>query len=412
MIRKNENWYVPWLGALVASRAAALSAARGQPNVMVARSRRPSLVASGVAASGGLAGVGWVVSLWAWATLHAASATAVIASFFMAATPRPLTRSEAVLHHLVVEGPHVHLAVGHHRRRVLGEVAQAVGRVRVAVKELLHLAIHDRGGVVRNEGPGNDRGVRITLHRIRAPDDAGAGRGAIRRDDEAAARHAARRRDVTRGELGSLAAERDDASAGEAVVVGLEARVLAPDIEDAALRPLHIHRRSVNVIALAGGRLGGNVAIAVDDRPVGIGHGRRRQTRGTVRRIGQVGRDERQVEVRVPAVLAEIVLVQVVENAVLAASDEIAAFGDEHDPGRAEILVLVRTPEITERGPEVGDLQLRFAVVHPGHAGRVPELDEALAEVAGHRLGVHSVPGGEIEVLAVDRRPRAGHPHP
>jgi len=53
--------------------------------------------------------------------------------------------------------------------------------------------------------------------------------------------------------------------------------------------------------------------------------------RGTVRRIRKIGGDERQVELGVPGILAEIVLVQVVDDAVLAASDQIASLGNQDD---------------------------------------------------------------------------------
>ena len=60
---------------------------------------------------------------------------------------------------------------------------------------------------------------------------------------------------------------------------------------------------------------------------------------GAVRRVGKIRGDEREVEVGIPRILPEIVLVQVVENAVLAASDEVASLGNEEDAGRAKVLI-------------------------------------------------------------------------
>ena len=66
--------------------------------------------------------------------------------------------------------------------------------------------------------------------------------------------------------------------------------------------------------------------------------------------------------------------------------------GNEDDTGGAKVLIFVRrAPEIAERAPVVDNSELRLAIVHAGDARRVTKLDEALAEVAGHRPGVHPV---------------------
>ena len=146
----------------------------------------------------------------------------------------------------------------------------------------------------------------------------------------------------------------------------------------------------MKVVTLVVGRVRGDVAIAIDDRPVRVRRGRRRQTRAAVRRVGQVGRDERQVEMGIPGIFPEIVLVQIVKNAVLAAPDEVAPRRDQHDAGSAEVLILVRARKIAERAPEVDDRELRLAIVDVGDSGRVAKLDEALGEIA--RFGPGSIP--------------------
>ena len=85
--------------------------------------------------------------------------------------------------------------------------------------------------------------------------------------------------------------------------------------------------------------------------------------------------------------------------------------GIKNDAGGANVLILVRAAEVAERAPEVDNHELRLAIVHAGDAGRIAKLDEALAEVAGHRARVHPVARGEIDVVAVDRRTGARHPH-
>jgi len=44
--------------------------------------------------------------------------------------------------------------------------------------------------------------------------------------------------------------------------------------------------------------------------------------------------------VGIPLILPEVVLVEVVENAVLATSDEVTSRGNEDDAGGAKVLVL------------------------------------------------------------------------
>ncbi len=96
---------------------------------------------------------------------------------------------------------------------------------------------------------------------------------------------------------------------------------------------------------------------------------------------------------------------QVVENAVLAAADQIAALGHDENAGGAEILILVLATEVAERAPKVGQLEFGFAVVDASDARCVAELHEALTEVAGHRAGIHAVAGCEVDVVAIDRGP-------
>ena len=154
------------------------------------------------------------------------------------------------------------------------------------MKKLLQLTVRGRRCVIGHEGAVNDRGVRIPLRRVHAPDDACAWGDAVGRDNEAATRHAAGRRHVARCHLHALPSERRNSFRGEIDVVGLEVLVLPPHIDDPVARPLHVHGSSVNVMAFPGGCLFGEVPIAIDDRPVRIGRSRRREARGAVRRVG------------------------------------------------------------------------------------------------------------------------------
>jgi hypothetical protein len=201
-------------------------------------------------------------------------------NLFASLRARPVRRvrvqpvaSEAVLDDLVAERPDVDSPIRHDRRGVLGEVPHAVGRFRVTVKELLHPAVDGRCRVVRNERAGNDLGVRVPQHRVRAPDNA---RGRIRPvggNDEAPSRHTGI---VSRCHLHALGAEGRDALRSEVVVISLDALVLAPDKQNPAVRPFHVHGSSMDMIALARGCLRGKVALEFDDRPVRIGRRRGR----------------------------------------------------------------------------------------------------------------------------------------
>src|SRR6185503_1387247 len=131
------------------------------------------------------------------------------------------------------------------------------------------------------------------------------------------------------------------------------------------------------------------------------------QSGSAVRRVRQIGGDERKIELRIPAVLAEIVLVEVVEHAVLAAADQVASLRNDEHAGRAEILILVLPTEVAESTPEVRDDELRLAVVDTRDAGGITQPDETLAEVAGHRARIHAVAGREIDIVSVDTRSRA-----
>ncbi len=195
------------------------------------------------------------------------------------------------------------------------------------MKKLLHLgAVDERHRVVSDESTVNDLGVRIPLRWVHSPDYARVWDRAIGGDDEAAARHAAL---VARRDLCPFAAERSNAFRGKVEVVCFRALIFTPDIHDPLCRQLHVHGGSVNVMALPVGRLRGNIAIEFDDRPVQIGWRRRRQTRVAIGGVGQVCSDKGQVELGIPLIFPEVVLVQVIENAVLAASDEVASSGDQ-----------------------------------------------------------------------------------
>src|SRR6476469_5300660 len=131
--------------------------------------------------------------------------------------------SEAVLNDLVAERPDVDPPVRHYGCGVLGEEPQLAW---FAVKKLLQLAIGGWRCVVRDERAGNDLGVRVAEHRVRAPDNARARTRPVGGNDEAAARHTGI---VSRCHLHALGAEGRDALRGKVVVVSLEALVLAPD---------------------------------------------------------------------------------------------------------------------------------------------------------------------------------------
>src|SRR2546430_17588668 len=74
---------------------------------------------------------------------------------------------EAELNDLVAERPDVNLPVRHHRLGVLAEDPQLAG---LAGKKMLQLAVRGRRRVVCNERAGNDLGVCVPEHRVRAPD--------------------------------------------------------------------------------------------------------------------------------------------------------------------------------------------------------------------------------------------------
>src|SRR5687768_17045841 len=107
-------------------------------------------------------------------------------------------------------------------------------------------------------------------------------------------------------------------------------------------------------------------------------------------------------------------LVQVVENPILAAADQVAARRNKDDTGRTEVGVtgifgilrkLLLADEVAERAPEVGDRERRFAAADTGNASRISELDEAFGKIVGYGARIHPVARGEVDVVAVDGRP-------
>ena len=317
------------------------------------------------------------------------------------------------------ERRHVHLAVGHRRRRVLREVAEVVALAElIAVPELMAEVV----GVVRTQDSRYDALVRVVVGRRRRPHDAVGGR--IGRDRQHPARHAVMqlpRRQLAPDGPGQRCRARRATRPGKPAggrVEGKRAQhvVLGPHVDRrAATVASPVHRRAVNVVAdelidqrrtLPGRRL------ALVHRPGARGH----------------RRDRRLVAVDVTAGLEFLdhVGIRAAEDSRVAARRraargwrrreraEVIRVQDEDAPELASQQDQVRAGHVEQsRGAQVAIGRVEALLIAGrerigrGEAAVQRQLHHAVAELRGRRIEL-SIARHEVHVAGGI----SGQPHP
>src|SRR3954469_3346517 len=266
-----------------------------------------------------------------------------------------LLREPAVDAVLLGEGGDVDPAVVHGRRVELGEGAERVARVALAVPQLV---LADVGGVVGAQDAGDHRLVRVLVDGGGGPEDPGGGLVAVGAEREDASWHGVAAR------LGAgIERSAQGAHAPQLHVATVEGELL-----EVVLLGHHIDRLARAALPVDGG--------AVDVGAVDPGDRDRLHDLGVARGVE----------------LAEVAAVEDVELPLLAAAHGHVAAGDEDGAAGAEVAIAAFEGQVVVGREPVEDGQ--------GVAVAL-ELEEALAAVgAAHQIGA-AVAGDEVNVAVV-----------